>query len=140
MQRGPNDRRPSGARRGRGWTHLLGDFLLLAGVVSLLLAGYSYFTDLSSSGLSLPRPVALAGAPEAVLEEPTALPPTSTPVPPTPEPTRPQATSAPTMTPTITPTPTATPVPAGAPVRMVVPSIFLILKSRMSGRSGKGVS
>lgn len=102
---------------------MLGDLLLIAGAVLLVLAGVAFLVDRYGPGWSLPRPVALAAGGDGVfLTTPT---PTETPTPEptgTPDPTR---TPTPTVvpTPTMTLTPTPTPVPAGDPIRVVIPRI-----------------
>ncbi len=113
--------RARGPGHPRNWWRLLGDVLLVAGVGGLVLAGFTYFTDPSRAGMSLPRPVALAGGPEASLVEPTVPAATETP-----EPTASRATDVPaTAVPTAKPTAiaTATPIPGGVPVRLVIESI-----------------
>lgn len=120
MQSGRNSQSPIGRSARRNWARLVGDVLLAAGVVSLVLAAYSYFTDPARSDLSLPRPVALAKAPDATVVDPTQVPPTSTTAPATAAPT---AAPASTKTSTPIPAPTSVPVPIGVPVRLVVPSV-----------------
>lgn len=99
---------------------MLGDLLLLAGFVSLMVGAFTYVTDPARATMSLPRPVALAD--EEPTPTPTAEPavtPAQTPVP--------AANLTPTAVPTATPAPapTATPIPPGVPVRLAIPSIEL---------------
>ncbi len=91
---------------------LIGNALLAAGVVSLLLAGVVYYTDLLGGDRVLPRPVALAEERVTAQVVPTA---TESPVP------QPTATAVPTETPV--PTATPTPVKPGVPIRVIIPSI-----------------
>ncbi len=96
---------------------MIGNILLAAGVLSLLLAGVAYYTDLMGGDRVLPRPVALAGGngvERASVGSPTA---TET------------ATPAPTATATVLPTrtplpmPTPTPIVPEVPILVVIPSI-----------------
>ncbi len=98
---------------------LIGNMLLVAGVIALLLAGVSYFAVINGGDRVLPQPVALAGG--SATEAARGAIPTATAAG-TPEPT---ATAVATVVPTETsvPTPTPTPVKPGVPVRVVIPSI-----------------
>jgi LPXTG-site transpeptidase (sortase) family protein len=118
MEPRPDDQGSLRREPRRNWRRLFGDLLLVAGAVSMFLAGFAYFTDPSRADMSLPRPVALANA----TGEPTAVPTVGLAgAPPiaTAMPTSPAATA----TPKTAPTPTATPVKTGVPVRIFIPSI-----------------
>jgi len=123
------ERRPDGQEsptRGsrRNWPRLIGDLLLIAGAVSLFLAGFAYFADASRADMSLPRPVVLANATGGPAAEAASSPSMSTSVPTSPAATAaPTAAAAPTATPTVAAAPTATPFTGGVPVRIVIPSI-----------------
>lgn len=112
---------------------MIGNLLLAAGMLCLVLAGFAYFTDLFAANRVLPQPVALAGGDGAqaaagsvelevgtATREPEASPPTVASA--TAEPTlAPRATTIPTET--VLPAPSSTPAKPGAPIRMVIPSI-----------------
>ncbi|MGE5618006.1 MAG: sortase [Sphingomonadaceae bacterium] len=109
---------------------LIGNFLLLAGVVSLLLAGVTYFSGQVDGGRVLPQPVALAGGTTGTDalpggassaqrgETPDAMP-------------AGMATVEPTEMPVLTATPV--PVKPGIPVRVVIPSIEVDSQVKQAG-------
>ncbi len=109
-------------------SRLIGNILLAAGVLSLLMAGVAYYTGLMGGDRVLPRPVALAGENGSVLATRQASP-TATETA-TPEPTA-TATVLPTTTPV--PTPTPTPIKPGTPVRVVIPSIEVDAQVKEAG-------
>jgi LPXTG-site transpeptidase (sortase) family protein len=112
---------------------LIGNLLLAAGLVCLVLAGLARFTDLFAGDRVLPQPIALAGGSgdrasvdSMGLEDGTATPETEAlPSPVATATAEPTAVSEPSPAPTETvlPTPSPTPAKPGVPIRMVVPSI-----------------